>query len=144
MRVAISVRQPWAWLIIHGGKDIENRNWPTGRRGRVWIHASKGMTRSEYEEAYHFVEKHKLFDLLPQSLQIPAFDELERGGIIGSVEITDCVEESESPWFVGDYGFVLADPKPFPFAACNGALNFFKPTRPAHHTAHPQQGSGNG
>lgn len=25
--LALSVRQPWAWAIIHAGKDIENRSW---------------------------------------------------------------------------------------------------------------------
>jgi ASCH domain len=42
---APSIRQRWAWLIVNGHKDIENRAWPTKFRGRVLIHASKGMTR---------------------------------------------------------------------------------------------------
>jgi hypothetical protein len=46
---ALSIRQPWAWLILHAGKDIENRDWPTRFRGRFLIHAAKGMTRDEYE-----------------------------------------------------------------------------------------------
>ena len=37
---AISVKQPWASLIISGIKDIENRKWKTNYRGRVLIHAS--------------------------------------------------------------------------------------------------------
>jgi hypothetical protein len=47
--IALSIRQPWAWLILHAGKDIENRDWPTKYRGPFLIHASKGMTRDEYE-----------------------------------------------------------------------------------------------
>ena len=44
-RLAISVRQPWAWAIVHGGKDIENRDWKASNpglrfRGAVAIHAS--------------------------------------------------------------------------------------------------------
>ena len=54
-----------------------------------------------------------------------AFDDLERGGIVGSVEIVDCVTESASPWFVGRYGFVLRDPKPLPFTQWKGQLGFF-------------------
>jgi hypothetical protein len=46
---ALSIRQPWAWLILNAGKDIENRDWPTHFRGRFLIHASKGMTHDEYE-----------------------------------------------------------------------------------------------
>jgi len=29
----LSIRQPWAWLIIHGGKDVENRTWWTDYPG---------------------------------------------------------------------------------------------------------------
>ena len=37
---ALSVRQPWAWLIVNGVKDIENRLWRTHHRGPSLIHAS--------------------------------------------------------------------------------------------------------
>ncbi len=37
----LSVRQPWASLIIRGTKDVENRTWDTDYRGRLAIHASK-------------------------------------------------------------------------------------------------------
>ena len=37
---ALSVRQPWAWAIAHGHKDVENRSWPTQWHGRLAIHAS--------------------------------------------------------------------------------------------------------
>ena len=48
---ALTVKQPWAWLLIHGTKDIENRNWPTSLRGEIAIHAAKGMPRGEYADA---------------------------------------------------------------------------------------------
>src|SRR5436189_5084024 len=48
---ALSVRQPWAWLIVNGYKDIENRDWATKRRGRIWIHAGlHKVTKPEYEQ----------------------------------------------------------------------------------------------
>ena len=37
---ALSVRQPWAWLIVNGWKPIENRSRRTNVRGRILIHAS--------------------------------------------------------------------------------------------------------
>ena len=58
--------------------------------------------------------------------EIPALKSLDRGGIIGRVEIVDCVERSDSPWFCGKFGFVLANPKPFPFVPCKGQLGFFE------------------
>ncbi len=38
---ALSVRQPWAWLIVAGYKDVENRGWATKYRGRILIHAGR-------------------------------------------------------------------------------------------------------
>jgi len=60
--IALSVRQPWAWAIIHAGKDIENRSWQAvnhglRQRGRIAIHAAKGMTRDEYEDAANFINR---------------------------------------------------------------------------------------
>lgn len=124
--LVISVRQPWAWLIINAGKDIENRDWFTKVRGRVLIHAGKGMTREEYAvclRTCHMISGKHPF---PDGMVLPAFDELERGGIIGSVEIVDCVDGSASPWFFGRYGFVLRDPQPLPFQPCKGQLGFFR------------------
>lgn len=120
---AISVRQPWAWLIINGGKDIENRDWPTKMRGRVLVHASKGMTRAEYEDVRGFLFMDRKLDHLLD--QLPSFDSLQRGGIIGSVEIVDCVTESESSWFMGKHGFVLRDSRPLQFIPYKGSLGFF-------------------
>ena len=45
---ALSIRQPWAWLIVNGHKDIENRQWRTHFRGKIYVHAAKGMTRGDY------------------------------------------------------------------------------------------------
>lgn len=114
---ALSVRQPWAWLIVNGFKPIENRDWPTKVRGRVLVHASKGMTRSEYEYVAGFAHYH--------GITLPAFEDLERGGIVGITTITDCVSSSESPWFFGRFGFELADSRPLPFTPMKGRLGFF-------------------
>lgn len=117
--IALSIRQPWAWLILHGGKDIENRDWPTKFRGRVLVHAAKGCTRAEHENAAWFA------DPQPGSPNVPLLAELDRGGIVGSVEIVDCVTDSASHWFVGRYGFVLRDPLLLPFTPWRGQLGFF-------------------
>jgi hypothetical protein len=116
---ALSIRQPWAWLILHGGKDIENRSWYTHRRGPILIHASQGMTKAEYQEAQWTAEDN--------GIELPPFDQLQRGGIIGQVEIVDCLTHSTSPWYFGQYGFLLKNPKPLPFQPCKGSLGFFTP-----------------
>ena len=114
----LSLRQPWAWAVIHGGKDIENRHWATHYRGPILIDAAHGMTHAEYTEAYDFILK--VMNETP-----PPFDSLLRGGIIGAVRIVDCVDQSESPWFMGPHGFVLADPQPLPFLPLQGHLGIF-------------------
>lgn len=119
---ALSIRQPWAWLIIHGGKDIENRSWHTKFRGRFLVHASKGMSRGEYDEALDLVQ-----DVGPMETyhRFPSFEALPRGGIIGSVELVDSVDHSDSPWYMGQKGFLLRDPKQLPFIPLKGQLQFF-------------------
>lgn len=117
---ALSIRQPWAWAILNAGKDIENRDWPTNFRGTIFLHASKGCTRFEYEDCAETVH------VIRPDLTMPPLKELERGGIVGTVEIVDCVSEHPSPWFFGAYGFVLCNPKPLPFRPYTGMLGFFE------------------
>jgi hypothetical protein len=72
----IVIRQPWAWLIVHGFKDIENRSWRTRYRGMLLIQASATLpTRREFEEIRRFVRKRKV--------KLP--EDFERGGIVGMV-----------------------------------------------------------
>jgi hypothetical protein len=69
---AISIRQPWAWLIVNGMKDIENRTWKTNYRGQLFIHASSKFDNRplpEIEDQYR--------------IKLPPIDELRRGGIVG-------------------------------------------------------------
>lgn len=102
---ALSVRQPWAWLIVNGYKDIENRDWATKWSGRIWIHASSHqVTKSEYKS---FLDKCQQ----QGTRNYPERDEFKTGGIVGSVEIFDCVTRHNSPWFEGKYGFVLQNPE---------------------------------
>lgn len=119
---ALSIRQPWAWFILHAGKDIENRAWPTKVRGRILVHAAKGMTEGEYEYGVDAA-----ISAGADLRAMPSWRDIPRGEIVGSVNIVDCVEDSDSPWFVGRYGFVLRDPRPIvgTRAPWRGALGFF-------------------
>lgn len=122
--LALSIRQPWASLIIAAGKDIENRDWPTRVRGRILVHAAKGCTRDEFDGAMASA-RGILGRPVPGDLK-----SIPRGGFVGTVEIVDCVQRSDSPWFFGRYGFVLRDPQPLPdfFIPWKGQLGFFDVT----------------
>lgn len=124
--LCLTVRQPWAWCIFHGGKTIENRDWSTRVRGRVAIHAAKGMTEAEYVAAYKYCEERGV--ILPMPIA------LLRGRVLGTVEIVDCVSSSPSPWFMGDYGFVLRAPQLLEYPpVARGALGFWQWEQEAAH-----------
>src|SRR5574343_1080616 len=81
-----SIRQPDAWFVVNGYKDVENRSWETSERGVVAVHASaKRMTADDRE----------YLAAVCGALEIPVPDdsELPTGGIVGVVEILDCVTE---------------------------------------------------
>lgn len=122
-RWCLAVRQPWAWAIIHGGKDLENREWKRWKkdwkfRGPVAILASVGMTRSEYEAGADYIN-----EIRPGSCPLP--HELIRGAIIGTVDVTGNVWESQSPWFLGPGALTLRDPVAVPPVSVMGQLGFF-------------------
>lgn len=112
------VRQPWAWLIVHGFKDIENRSWRTRYRGTLLIQASANLPSKDHlEEDRRWVKK--------RGVKLP--EELEAGGIVGMVQLVDCVTSSRSKWFEGPVGWVLSKPKTLPFMPLKGRLGLFDP-----------------
>jgi hypothetical protein len=125
---ALTIKQPWAWMIIHGGKTIENRTWNTGYRGPLLIHASARCTLDEIYEGKIFVQR--AFGA-EAAAALPHFQRgaYALGGIIGSVDLVDVVPPWKAPhnaWHVpGHFGFVLAEPKSLPFRACKGQLSLW-------------------
>lgn len=131
---ALSLRQPWAHYVVHLGKHLENRVWNTSFRGQFLIHASKGMTKNEYAETWHWV-RDRGFDSWSK---IPRFGEIQRGGIIGVATLVDVVpptahaalarypEGVDGRWHMREqYAFVLRDIRPTPFIPLKGSLGFF-------------------
>ena len=43
---ALTIKQPWAWAIVAGHKDVENRSWSTPYRGWIVVHAGGGLDPS--------------------------------------------------------------------------------------------------
>ncbi len=120
--LALSLRPPWAWLIVNGYTPVENREWRTHFRGDLLIHASATMTKDDYATCVIFIAPFK------RRWRLPAYDILRQqcGGIVGQARLTDCVEHHNSDWFTGPYGFVMANAKPLPFRPCKGKLKFFE------------------
>jgi len=136
---AISIRQPWAWAVIHGGKDIENRsisavrNMQSAIGQRVYVHAGvKICSAPMFEEAADFMRS--------IGVEPPAREDLRYGGVIGSVFVEDAVfptrgkgvcvigdsdKTLKSPWYGGNTGFLFRDPMPCRFISARGQLGLF-------------------
>jgi ASCH domain len=124
---ALSLKQPWATLLVYGCKTIEVRRWPTARRGPILIHAARVPD-----------QRHEAWLLLPPELREAA---QLLGGIVGSGELTGCIPYrsrelfatdrsrhlNDPSWFQGPvlYGFSFARLKPLPFRAYPGWMRFF-------------------
>lgn len=126
--IALTIRQPWAWLIVNGYKTIENRDWVTPQRGRMFIHSSQAMTRGDYEACEIFIASFS-------KIQLPLFEDLKKqcGGLVG-IATLDKVFTRESitsqpahvqDWFTGTYGFLFQDAQPISFIPFKGRLGFF-------------------
>jgi hypothetical protein len=115
---ALSVRQPWAWLIVSGFKDIENRSWHIRCPRTLLIHAGLNHTDFDDDEAERLERRH--------GIRIP--DEMPIGAVVGVVDVVDCVERHSSKWFEpGGFGWVLANPRRLKPRPCKGAVGLFRP-----------------
>lgn len=114
---ALTVRQPWAWLLVNGVKDVENRSWITKHRGPLLVHAAKSVPSESFIRE---IEKDYRVKVCRAALKY--------GGIIGQVEVVECYDKHPSKWFIeGEIGWEVCNPKTLPFAPCVGKLGFFYP-----------------
>ncbi len=142
----LSIRQPWAWLIVrpdltddaaraHAGRNglmkrVENRDWSTNYRGEFQIHAGVTATKKEY--ARIAAEVLELF-----AIEVPSLELVERGGIVGVAELVDVCGPQDmvdmgaafQRWYTGAQGFILARARPLPFTPCKGQLGWFDSPR---------------
>lgn len=109
---ALSIRQPWAWLIIAGIKPIENRKWATPYRGPLLIHAA---TKHEWHPVYQ-----------KRDPELFAY-----GALIGIVDLVDIVHEHHSPYFTGPVGWVLTNPRRIEPINMRGQIGLFDVAYPA-------------
>jgi len=116
---ALSVKQPFAWLIVHGFKPVENRPWTTAFRGHLLIHASRIFANLDPQEFYQYGFDQDFIQRLFSPL-------MPIGAILGEVDLIDVVRESDSQWFKGPYGFELANPVAYDIPIpCKGMLGIF-------------------
>ena len=103
---ALTVCQPWAWLIIHGPKRWENRSWKTSYRGPLGIHAAGSHERIE-----------SVYNLPHLKAVLPDPSELVFSALIGVVNLKgiEPIEDvGDEPFAVGPWCWRMDDPRPLP------------------------------
>lgn len=132
---ALSIKQPWASLIAHGIKNIENRTWKTKFRGRIFIHASAKNAGALYE----LLNEKQIEAISNHWTAAPPFPDRPVSAIIGEVDIVDCVINHPSIWAEKSdwqevgwtekqiYNWVLANPVLYekPILNVKGKLSFW-------------------
>ena len=120
---ALSLKQPWAWLVINGYKRVENRSWTPPRDAvgeRIALHA--GLRPDENRTSWDIARE--------RGIEIPGVWGLPLGRIVGTVRIIGWLDTRKepdvhpgldaeavdhalaSPWWSGPVGIVLAEPRP--------------------------------
>ena len=123
---ALSIQQPWAWLIVQALKDIENRDWTTEYRGLVLIHAGKRIDTDILKEMTGQWTRQTMPDHWRAAwAMMPENGAFSMGGIVGYATLQKVVTESDSPWFRGRYGFILTQRHPVDFIPLRGQLGLF-------------------
>ncbi len=120
------MRQPYAWAIIKGAKDVENREQKRMYIGRLHIHAGRTEMTGCVDEIVGRVAKH--FGVSFSEMLDDYHRHVSRGlgAVIGSVHMFGCAVQHESEWFEGRYGYLLRDPKPLREPVpCRGWPGFF-------------------
>ena len=120
----LSIRQPWANLIVFGIKNIENRNWYCAFKGPLLIHAGKTWSK---DEENNFNSLMNLAREMRDQRRIHALESsrVMLGGLVGVCQMIGCVQanrwfdeggtefDGKNNWFVGPYGYFLEDARQF-------------------------------
>lgn len=135
---ALSLTQPWAWIILHLGKRIENRSRNIGNyRGPVLLHAALRCTTGDWWSASEFVRER--FGECAAG-KIPHPGDLTLGAIVGRAVVVDqCRPGLEgraidragdwalfSDWYMGAHAYLLDEVTELEPIPCKGALGFWR------------------
>lgn len=92
---ALTIKQPWATLIVDGYKEYEFRSWKTNYRGKILIHAGLSLEKDADKrfEVYNLTHDY--------------------GCIIGEAILTDCILVEEK------FSQQLRDKNPLVYAKSN-------------------------
>jgi len=128
---ALSIKNPWAYLIAMGIKDVENRSWKTHFRGRIYIHASLKPDRMMHDaDGYSKEQWNILMSKEIDTLFLYTKNPI-KSAIIGEVDIVGCVKNHSSIWAHKNpdmWHWILESPVMYqvPIFDVKGAQSFWK------------------
>lgn len=115
---ALTIRQPFAWAITAGFKDVENRSWaPRIEPGElIAIHAAVAVPDADDVE--------RVGKLIRGRATVP--EQYDCGAVVAVARVAKVVTSSRSAWFTGPLGWVLQDVRPLPNPIdCRGQLGLW-------------------
>jgi hypothetical protein len=120
----LSVKNPWAFLIVSGLKDVENRSWKTNYRGKLLIHSTQTPIKfNNYNELFTPDQIKELQD------NNTNFNNLSNSAIIGEVDLINCIQNSDSIWAeYGQWHWIISNPNIYinPVLNVKGSLSIWK------------------
>ena len=128
----LTLKQPWAWMVIHGTKDVENRSWVNAileglvaRREPFAVHAGRAMSTAYYMEAVWYAKGQD------PAIVVPYPQELVFGAILGTVVPAKIYSpedwDVQRRWHMKDqYGWQLEERTPLPrYVPAKGKQGFW-------------------
>lgn len=129
----ISIKQPWAWLITSGVKDVENRTWKTDYRGDILIHAGQSfdfdciewlMDNGLKEIAVAIAGRFGI-KIINNKPVVTNKDII--GGIVGCCGIDNITMNDNSIWAQPEcYHWKVSSAKELPLKPCAGKLSIYE------------------
>lgn len=117
---ALSIRQPWAWCIVHSTKRVENRSWRPNAAlvgQRIAIHAAAKL------------DEDAISPLLQAGENLPLRGHYDLGCVIGTAILdtvwSDC-PPGQAAWWCGPVGLLFRDVQPCDAIPCRGALSLWR------------------
>lgn len=126
----LTVKGPWAWLLVKGHKDVENRSRNTKYRGQLFIHCAASCTSDYYAEVVDYIKTNNLLGKNGKPIVLPTYEHMKEhmfGRVIGSVVLVDCTDHSDSDWYMGQKAWVVNKAKELKdYIPLKGQLGIFE------------------
>lgn len=126
-RLALSLKQPWAALLVAGRKTIEVRKWNTGYRGELLIHAARVDDERSEAWAHVYESVRPLAELRRGVIGVAVLAEVRAYGGFDAFEKDRQRHLNETDWYeAGMYGFRFERCRVVPFVGVPGYVRLFE------------------